>query len=134
MPYIISTTAARGRRPPRTGRSIAFHYVGDGNHNPIAVASADPLVGDAPLTIDFSAVGSADIDGDDLIYRWDFGDGPRKGPVFWSSTPTTCSIPTLRVCAWMTAMAGSTSRRWISWAALHRSPDLRTAGRHDVQC
>jgi PKD repeat protein len=53
--------------------------VGDGNHNPIAVASADPLVGDAPLTIDFSAVGSADIDGDDLIYRWDFGDGSPEG-------------------------------------------------------
>ena len=50
-------------------------YVGSGNQNPTAVASANPPAGPAPLTVDFSGAGSSDPDGDPLTCTWAFGDG-----------------------------------------------------------
>jgi glucose/arabinose dehydrogenase len=47
------------------------------NHVPNAVASASPLGGDVPLTVNFDGTGSGDPDpGDTLSYAWDLdGDG-----------------------------------------------------------
>jgi glucose/arabinose dehydrogenase len=45
------------------------------NQAPIAVASADPTFGPAPLTVNFTSSGSSDPEGDDLAFAWDFGDG-----------------------------------------------------------
>jgi PKD repeat protein len=42
---------------------------------PVAVASATPASGNAPLTVQFTGSGSYDPDGRDLAYSWDFGDG-----------------------------------------------------------
>ena len=42
---------------------------------PVAVASATPTSGDAPLTVAFTAAGSSDLDGSIVAYAWDFGDG-----------------------------------------------------------
>lgn len=42
---------------------------------PIAKASAAPMVGPAPLKVQFSSAGSNDPDGGALTYLWDFGDG-----------------------------------------------------------
>jgi glucose/arabinose dehydrogenase len=42
---------------------------------PVAVASANPLSGQAPLTVDFSSAGSFDPEGGPLSYNWTFGDG-----------------------------------------------------------
>lgn len=42
---------------------------------PVAVASATPVSGTAPLTVNFSGAGSSDPDGGALSYDWDFGDG-----------------------------------------------------------
>jgi PKD repeat protein len=45
-------------------------------HNlpPTAAFTADPLSGDAPLTVDFDATTSSDPDGSVNEYQWDFGD------------------------------------------------------------
>jgi PKD repeat protein len=45
------------------------------NQAPVAVASATPRVGTAPLSVAFSAAGSADADGAIASYAWNFGDG-----------------------------------------------------------
>ncbi len=45
------------------------------NAPPVASASAEPTVGPAPLTVQFSSEGSHDPEGLALGYSWDFGDG-----------------------------------------------------------
>ncbi|MEL7161404.1 MAG: PKD domain-containing protein, partial [Bacteroidota bacterium] len=45
------------------------------NEAPMAAFTADPLTGDAPLTVSFDASGSTDSDGTITAYNWDFGDG-----------------------------------------------------------
>lgn len=42
---------------------------------PDAVAGASKMSGNAPLTVQFSAVGSSDADGSIVRHAWDFGDG-----------------------------------------------------------
>ena len=42
---------------------------------PVAVASATPTSGTAPLTVAFSSAGSSDPDGSIVAYQWSFGDG-----------------------------------------------------------
>lgn len=42
---------------------------------PVAVASATPENGVAPLLVEFSSAGSSDPDGSIVDYRWDFDDG-----------------------------------------------------------
>ncbi|MEN8174825.1 MAG: PKD domain-containing protein [Pseudomonadota bacterium] len=41
--------------------------------SPVAVASADPVRGKVPLTVNFSAAGSYDPEGTALTYSWNFG-------------------------------------------------------------
>jgi len=44
------------------------------NRYPIAAAAATPATGTSPLTVTFTGMGT-DPDGNDLTYRWTFGDG-----------------------------------------------------------
>lgn len=44
------------------------------NQPPVAVATAEPLSGPAPLTVDFDGTASSDPEGGELLYDWDFGD------------------------------------------------------------
>ncbi len=52
-----------------------LRYVQGGNRSPVAALSAAPSSGAVPLTVDFSAEGSSDPDGDALSFNWNFGDG-----------------------------------------------------------
>jgi len=46
-----------------------------GNQWPVAVATANISGGDIPLAVNFSSVGTTDLDGTVASYLWDFGDG-----------------------------------------------------------
>ncbi len=46
-----------------------------GNQLPVPSFTMDPMVGTAPLTVEFNAAASADPDGTIIAYQWDFGDG-----------------------------------------------------------
>lgn len=63
------------------GEAYIIHSCPEGvtNNPPIAIASADPYFGPAPLAVTFSAAGSSDPDVGDAItyYFWNFGD--RRG-------------------------------------------------------
>jgi len=48
---------------------------GGSNQAPVAVASANPQSGDAPLAVQFNSGGSYDPDGLITAFAWDFGDG-----------------------------------------------------------
>jgi uncharacterized protein YjdB/aryl-phospho-beta-D-glucosidase BglC (GH1 family) len=45
------------------------------NNPPIAVATATPTSGQAPINVNFSATGSTDSDGAIILYAWNFRDG-----------------------------------------------------------
>lgn len=48
------------------------------NRNPIARISVDNTTGAAPLSVNFSAAKSEDLDGEKLTYRWNFPGYPSK--------------------------------------------------------
>ena len=61
-----------------------------GNQQPVAVASASPTSGQAPLPVDFSSAGSSDPEGAPLSYSWTFGDGgtsTQANPTHTYATP-----------------------------------------------
>lgn len=51
------------------------HTAGQANSPPVAVASATPTQGGAPLVVRFTGSGSSDPDGDAVSYAWAFGNG-----------------------------------------------------------
>jgi PKD repeat protein len=55
----------------------------DGNYDPIAVMFVDPVFGKAPMTVEFDAGPSLDIDGTIVKYKWEIdGKGPfPQGPL-----------------------------------------------------
>lgn len=52
-----------------------IRYVGSGNQPPTAIASPSTTAGEAPLTVNFSSLGSTDPEGQSVTYSWIFGDG-----------------------------------------------------------
>lgn len=57
------------------GEVRRIRYEAGGNTPPVAVAEADPVAGDVPLTVRFHGSGSFDRDGQGLSFAWDFADG-----------------------------------------------------------
>jgi PKD repeat protein len=61
------------------GELRRVRYLTAMNVPPTASASATPTAGSAPLSVQFSSMGSVSPSGDALRYTWDFGDGtPRS--------------------------------------------------------
>ena len=58
---------------------LAFSFFGCGSSSISCSASADPVVGDNPLTVQFTENASGE-----LVYNWDFGDGSTSN----SSNPS----------------------------------------------
>ncbi|MET7400885.1 PQQ-dependent sugar dehydrogenase [Dactylosporangium sp. NPDC005572] len=76
-----------------------IEYIGGGNRNPVAVASANRTSGPSPLTVNFTSAGSADPEGGALSYLWTFGDGTTSTAANPTKTYTANGTytPTLRV-------------------------------------
>ncbi|MBN2361473.1 MAG: PKD domain-containing protein [Deltaproteobacteria bacterium] len=60
--------------------SVVIRVTGDGNEPPYLVAQGLPLVGPAPLAVDFLAT-YGDSDGNVVAVAWDFGDGEGSAEV-----------------------------------------------------
>ncbi|WP_030708064.1 PQQ-dependent sugar dehydrogenase [Streptomyces griseus] len=74
-------------------------YLAGSNRSPVAKAAADKTSGTTPLAVSFSSAGSADPEGGNLTYAWDFGDGTTSTDPNPSHTYTTAGTynPTLTV-------------------------------------
>jgi PKD repeat protein len=83
---------------------------------PLAVISATPTSGTAPLSVNFSAAGSADADGSIVSYTWNFGDGSSQ-----TGTTTTQYIynspGTYNATLTVTDNAGLTSTKAVTITA-----------------
>lgn len=64
------------------------------NASPVAVISANPLSGNAPLLVNFDASSSYDPDGSVTAYSWNFGDGTSATGVSTSHTYTVAGTYT----------------------------------------
>ncbi len=68
------------------------------NQPPVAVATASPTNGPAPLTVNFDGSGSSDPDGNPITYSWDldgdgiYGDSTAVQPTQTYSTPGTYTV------------------------------------------
>ncbi|MFF0503718.1 PQQ-dependent sugar dehydrogenase [Streptomyces fimicarius] len=74
-------------------------YLAGSNRSPVAKAAADRTSGPTPLAVSFSSAGSADPEGGNLTYAWDFGDGATSTDPNPSHTYTAAGTfnPTLIV-------------------------------------
>ena len=81
-----------------------------GTRTPVARATADKDSGPTPLTVAFSSAGSEDADGDELTFRWDFGDGQSSTEANPTHTFTTAGTYNVRLTATdSTGKAGSST-------------------------
>lgn len=73
----------------------------NGVYSPIAVATANPTSGIAPLTVSLSGRESSDPDGTITVYEWNFGDGsPISSEVNPSHTYTSVGTYTAVLTVW----------------------------------
>ena len=71
----LTVTDDSGRQASTSDTITVNETTSSGNLKPLATVSADPLTGDAPLTVQFDAAASTDSDGQIVSYTWSFGDG-----------------------------------------------------------
>ena len=60
-------------RYPDQIRQVSF--TGTTNNSPVAIADANIISGNSPLTVSFSSLNTYEMDGDPLNLTWNFGDG-----------------------------------------------------------
>ena len=71
-PYSVVVTASDDNDPTNSS-TVEFTWIIDNTGNPVAIASATPLEGQAPLEVDFK--GSESVDDVGIVdYSWEFGD------------------------------------------------------------
>jgi PKD repeat protein len=70
------------------GEIRRIQYEKGRNHEPIPKVTYDVRFGQLPLTVQFSAKGSFDIEGDALKFRWQFGDGSSASGIDAAHTYT----------------------------------------------
>jgi len=105
-------------------------YIGpNGNHSPVANASADVDNGHAPLRVSFSSDGTKDADGDRLIYEWDFDsdgdvDSREKNPAH-TYTENGAYIATLQVTDTGGAETGRTGVDHVEIVVGNKAPVVR---------
>jgi PKD repeat protein len=73
--YTVTLTVIDDRGGADTTTLTVTVTTVDGNVPPVAMASATPESGEAPVDVAFSSAGSSDADGAIVAYAWDFGDG-----------------------------------------------------------
>ncbi|MFT7057005.1 MAG: cytochrome c, partial [Roseivirga sp.] len=99
-----------------------INYVA-GNRAPMAIIEADKTIGAVPLTINFSGRASQDLEGDDLEYSWDFGNGlntsSEKDPSF-----TFIEKGNYDVILKVTDMEGLTSKSVFKVAVGNQPPEV----------
>lgn len=91
--YVVKLTVTDNRGASRTTSKTVV--AGATNVKPIAVVTAMPTSGPAPLVVQLSALGSNDPDGSIVGYAWNFGDGrSATGPVssITYTTPGTYTV------------------------------------------
>jgi len=71
----LSGATAAFTAPAQSITLLVLPSSGVANQPPVAVASANPTSGNAPLAVSFNGTGSHDPDGSIASYSWAFGDG-----------------------------------------------------------
>ena len=107
------------------------------NQPPIAVASANPTSGAAPLTVAFDGSASSDADGDALTYAWDLdGDGAFDDATNATATYTYTQPGTYTATLRVTDPSAASGTASVTISAGNTPPDRgdRHAGRgHDLE-
>ncbi|MCB1909997.1 MAG: PKD domain-containing protein [Rhodocyclaceae bacterium] len=99
-----------------------------GNQPPVAVATANPASGTAPLAVQLSASGSSDADGSIVGYSWDLGDG--SPPVQGATVAHTYAQGSYTATLTVTDDQGLTDSAGV---AIDATPPVGTASLHVEQ-
>ena len=93
------------------------------NQPPIAVASADPTTGPAPLTVAFDGTASSDPDGNALTYAWDLdGDGAFDDGTAATATFTYTQAATYAATLRVTDPSGASGTSSVTITAGNTPP------------
>ncbi len=121
--YLTATATDAAGNTSEFSRAVLVGGSGT-NRPPVAVASASPTSGFAPLAVSFSSSGSSDPEGSSLAYGWDFGDGSTS--TLANPTHTYQTAGTYNVRLTVTDNAGASSSASIT-INVNASTSLRAA-------